>query len=103
MSLPLNHEDSENKIRKSPPSERDVFFYISKDYRKVRMVYYERNSFNLYTKTYEKEYSFLNIELENNWLVYKVNWSDLVSILENPVSKSIRINMINSKSKMQET
>ncbi|RGC86642.1 hypothetical protein DW640_02805 [Bacteroides sp. AM23-12] len=33
-------------------NEGDVFFYMSKDHRKVRMVYYERNSFNFYTKTF---------------------------------------------------
>lgn len=73
------------------PNEGDVYFYMSKDRRKVRMAYFERHSFNLYTKTFEPGYKFMKLEYENDKITYKVQWSDLVAVLENPVIKGLRI------------
>lgn len=39
----------------------------------------------------------MKIELENDKFVYKVNWNDLIAILENLVVKSIRIDMKNQQ------
>ena len=38
-----------------------------------------------------KGYKFMKIERKNDVTVYKIDWKDLVTILETPVITSIRI------------
>ena len=89
------------------PLNGDVYIFMSKDQRKVRMIHYERNAYYLHEKSFIKGYKFMKIERKDDvtvykidWMkierkddvtVYKIDWKDLVTILETPVITSIRI------------
>lgn len=73
------------------PMNGDVYMFMSKDQRKVRMIHYERNAYYLHEKSFIKGYKFMKIERKDDVTVYKIDWKDLVTILETPVITSIRI------------
>jgi transposase len=73
------------------PLNGDVYMFMSKDQRKVHMIHYERNAYYLHEKSFIKGYKFMKIERKNDVTVYKIDWKDLVTILETPVITSIRI------------
>ena len=73
------------------PLNGDVYMFMSKDQRKVRMIHYERNAYYLHEKSFIKGYKFMKIERKDDVTVYKIDWKDLVTILETPVITSIRI------------
>ena len=73
------------------PLNGDVYMFMSKDQRKVRMIHYERNAYYLHEKSFIKGYRFMRIERKDDVTVYKIDWKDLVTILETPVITSIRI------------
>ena len=54
------------------------------------MIHYERNAYYLHEKFFIKRYKFMKIEHKNDLIVYKIDWKDLVTILETPVITSIR-------------
>lgn len=72
------------------PYNGDIFFFMSKNERSVRLLMYEKHSFNVHTCTFAKEYRFMKIRFEEEKSIYQVDWKDLVSILESPVVKEIR-------------
>lgn len=55
-------------------------------------VIYEKHAFNVHTCTSAKGYRFMKIQFEEEKSVYQVDWKDIVSILEGPVVKEIRVN-----------
>ena len=67
------------------PMNGDVYMFMSKDQRKVRMIHYERNAYYLHEKSFIKGYRFMRIERKGDVTVYKIDWKDLVTILETPV------------------
>ena len=73
------------------PLSGDVYMFMSKDQRKVRMIHYERNAYYLHEKSFIKGYKFMKIERKDDVTVYKIDWKDLVTILETPVITSIKI------------
>lgn len=73
------------------PLSGDVYMFMSKDRRRVRMVHYERNAYFLHEKSFIKGYRFMKIEYNEGNAVYRIEWSDLVHILESPVVTTIRI------------
>ncbi|MFR3055278.1 MAG: IS66 family insertion sequence element accessory protein TnpB [Phocaeicola coprophilus] len=73
------------------PLNGDVYMFMSKDRRKVRMIHYERNAYYLHEKSFIKGYKFMKIERKDDVTVYKIDWKDLVTILETPIITSIRI------------
>ena len=75
------------------PLNGDVYMFMSKDQRKVRMIHYERNAYYLHEKSFIKGYKFMKMERKDDVTVYKIDWKDLVTILETPVITSIRINV----------
>lgn len=70
------------------PLNGDVYMFMSKDHRKVRMIHYERNAYYLHEKSFIKGYKFMKIERKDDVTVYKIDWKDLVTILETPVITS---------------
>ena len=44
------------------PLNGDVYMFMSKDQRKVRMIHYERNAYYLHEKSFIKGYKFMKIE-----------------------------------------
>ena len=73
------------------PLNGDVYIFMSKDNRKVKMVHYENHAFYLHEKSYTSGYSFMKVVYENDKPVYRIDWKDLVAILESPVVKQIRL------------
>ena len=73
------------------PLNGDVFMFMSKDQRKVRMIHYESNAYYLHETSFMKGYKFMKIERRDDATVYKIDRKDLVTILETLVITSIRI------------
>lgn len=61
------------------PLNGDVYMFMSKDQRKVRMIHYERNAYYLHEKSFIKGYKFMKIERKDDVTVYKIDWKDLSS------------------------
>ena len=49
------------------------------------------NFYYLHEKSFIKGYKFMKIERKDDVTVYKIDWKDLVTILETPIITSIRI------------
>ncbi|MBO5443871.1 MAG: IS66 family insertion sequence element accessory protein TnpB [Muribaculaceae bacterium] len=74
------------------PYKGDIYIFLSKDRRQVRMVHYENNAFHTQTKTYKKGYKFMKIAWdEYGRKVYEMSWKDLVALLECPVTEVLRL------------
>ena len=73
------------------PLQGDVYIFMSKDQKKVKMIHCERHAYYLHEKSFTNGYRFMRIELEEGITVYKIDWQSLVSVLESPVIKSIRL------------
>ena len=73
------------------PLQGDVYIFMSKDQKKVKLIHYERHAYYLHEKSFTNGYRFMRIELEEGITVYKIDWQSLVSVLESPVIKSIRL------------
>lgn len=73
------------------PLNGDVYIFMSKDQRKVKLVHYENHAFYVHEKSFTKDYKFVKIVLKNDVTIYKIEWKSLVSVLESPVIKSISL------------
>ena len=73
------------------PLNGDVYIFMSKDQRKVKMVHYENHAFYVHEKSFTKDYKFVTIVLKDDVTIYKIEWKNLVSVLESPVIKSISL------------
>ena len=73
------------------PLNGDVYIFMSKDQRKVKMVHYENHAFYVHEKSFTKDYKFVKIVLKGDVTIYKIEWKNLVSVLESPVIKSISL------------
>ena len=69
----------------------DVYMFMAKDQRKVKMVHYENHAFYVHEKSFTKDYKFVKIVLKDDVTIYKIEWKSLVSVLESPVIKSISL------------
>ena len=73
------------------PLNGDVYIFMSKDQRKVKMVHYENHAFYVHEKSFTKDYKFVKIVLKDDVTIYKIEWKNLVSVLESPVIKSMSL------------
>ncbi len=74
------------------PLNGDVYVFMSKNHMKVKLVHYENHAYYLHEKSYTNGYSFMHITYDNTHKpVYRVDWKDLVAILETPVIKEIKL------------
>lgn len=73
------------------PLNGDVYIFMSKDQRRVKMVHYENHAFYVHEKSFTKDYKFVKIVLKDDVTIYKIEWKNLVSVLESPVIKSISL------------
>ena len=74
------------------PYKGDLYIFMSKDRRQLRMVHYENNAFHTQTKTYRKGYKFMRITRDGSGRkVYEMSWKDLVALLECPVTEVLRL------------
>lgn len=54
------------------PLNGDVYMFMSKVHRKVRMIHYERNAYYLHEKSFVKWYKFMIIERKDDVTVYNI-------------------------------
>ena len=74
------------------PYKGDLYIFMSKDRRQLRMVHYENNAFHTQTKTYRIGYKFMRIARDGSGRkVYEMSWKDLVALLECPVTEVLRL------------
>lgn len=73
------------------PMNGDVYMFMSKDQTKVKMIHYENHAFYVHEKSFVNGYKFVKIVFRGNVPVYKIEWKNLVSVLESPVIKSISL------------
>ena len=59
--------------------------------RTVRMVNFEHHQYCVHTYTFDKGYRFMRIVTEGYKRVYKVEWKDILAILESPVIKEYKL------------
>lgn len=73
------------------PEQGDVFIVMSRNRRLIRMFTYDRCSCSLYEKKFRTGYQFMKVVKENGENVYRIDWKDVILLLENPVVKSLKI------------
>ena len=73
------------------PNDGDVFIVMSKDRRIVRMFTYDNLSYSLFEKKFVSGYQFMKVEREGNARVYRIDWKDVVLLLESPIVKTLKI------------
>ena len=75
------------------PSDGDIYIVMSKDRRIVRLFAYDNRSYSLFEKKFVAGYQFMRIikDDEGNEVAYRIDWKDVVLLLENPVIKSLKI------------
>ena len=73
------------------PEQGDVFIEMSKNRRLIRLFAYDKISCQLFEKRFVPEYEFMKVEYDGEQPVYRMDWKDLVTLLESPVRKKLRI------------
>ena len=73
------------------PEQGDVFIVLSKNRRLVRLFSYDKISCTLFEKRFVPDYEFMKVEYEGEQSVYRVDWKDIVLLLETPVRKKLRL------------
>ncbi len=69
------------------PYNGDVYIYMSKNRKTVKLVHYENNSFYVHEKTFKRGYKYMKVQMDGEGnLVYHMTWKDLVALLECPVT-----------------
>ena len=74
------------------PNEGDVFIVMSRNRRIVRMFAYDNRSYSLYEKKFVAGHQFMKVERKGGEKVYRIDWKDVVLLLENPIVKTLKIN-----------
>lgn len=73
------------------PKDGDVFIVMSRNRRIVRMFTYDNRSYSLYEKKFVAGHQFMKVERAGGEYVYRIDWKDIVLLLENPVVKTLKI------------
>ena len=73
------------------PNEGDVFIVMSRNRRIVRMFAYDKRSYGLFEKKFVAGHQFMKVEREGGEKVYRIDWKDVVLLLENPIVKTLKI------------
>ena len=78
---------------KRDPHNGDVYIFISKDNRRIRLFRYEHQAYYMYEKYYDRGLTFMKLrrDEETGELSYKVDWKEFVTLLECPVRKVLRV------------
>jgi len=69
----------------------DVFIFMSKNRRTVKMVNFEDNAYYVHQKTFGPGYTFMKLNFVEEKPVYSIDWKDLVAVLESPVIRQLTI------------
>ncbi len=73
------------------PNDGDVFIVMSRNRRIVRLFAYDHRSYSLFEKKFVSGHQFMKVERDGDEPVYRIDWKDVVLLLENPVVKSLKI------------
>lgn len=73
------------------PKDGDVFIVMSRNRRIVRLFAYDNRSYSLFEKKFVSGYQFMKVEREGNARVYRIDWKDVVLLLESPIVKTLKI------------
>lgn len=73
------------------PNQGDVYIVMSKNRRIVRMFAYDNRSYSLFEKKFVAGHQFMKVERNGADTIYKINWQDVVLLLENPIVKTLNI------------
>lgn len=74
------------------PYDGDVFIFMSKNRRRLKMVQFENNAFYIHEKVFKKGYKFMRLEVDGAGnLIYSIAWKDLVALLECPVIDVLKV------------
>ena len=72
------------------PNDGDVFIVMSRDRRIVRLFTYDNRSYSLFEKKFVSGYQFMKVGCEGGELVYRLDWKDVVLLLEKPIAKTLK-------------
>ncbi|MBQ0096166.1 MAG: IS66 family insertion sequence element accessory protein TnpB [Bacteroidales bacterium] len=74
------------------PYDGDVFIFMSRNRKKLRMVHFEDNAYYLHEKSFVKGYRYMRVEYgDDGRRVCRIDWKDLVALLHSPVIDTLRI------------
>ena len=73
------------------PNDGDVFIVMSRNRRIVRLFAYDNRSYSLFEKKFVLGYQFMKVEREGTERVYRIDWKDVVLLLESPIVKTLKI------------
>lgn len=73
------------------PNTGDICIVMSKNRRIVRMFAYDHRSYSLFEKKFVAGHQFMKIEFHGDDTVYKIDWKDVVLLLESPIVKTLNI------------
>ena len=76
------------------PCDGDVFIVMSRNRRIVRMFSFDNRSYSLFEKKFVAGYQFMKVERNRADTVYRIDWKDVVLILENPIVKVLKIRQL---------
>ena len=92
--MPCKHSRVLSIIREQlhrEPVGGDVFIVMSRNRRIVRLFAYDNRSYSLYEKKFVSGHQFMRVEREGDENVYRIDWKDVVLLLENPIVKTLKI------------
>ena len=73
------------------PLNGDVYIFMNASRTTVRMFQFENHAFYVHEKHYVEGYRFLDIQTDDSGKTYYITWEDLLSVLETPIIKKIRL------------
>lgn len=73
------------------PSDGDVFIFMYRNRRVVRMFSFDNRSYSLFEKKFVPGCQFMKIVKVGDEVTYRIDWKDVVLLLENPTIKSLNI------------
>ena len=76
------------------PCDGDIFIVMSRNRRIVRMFSFDNRSYSLFEKKFVAGYQFMKVERNGADTVYRIAWKDVVLILESPIVKTLKNQII---------
>lgn len=73
------------------PSDGDVFIVMSRDRRIVRLFTYDNRSYTLFEKKFVAGHQFMKVYHNGDERVYRIDWKDVVLLLENPIVNTLKL------------
>ena len=73
------------------PEAGDVFIMMSRNRRLVRLFSFYRRSCALQEKRFNPGYQFMKVERTGDTPIYRIQWQDVLALLESPVVKKLEI------------